>query len=55
MIQVQRREQFTKAADRLNKEPQSIRRAEPHLYEVTNKTKGTQYHVRITRQNGETF
>ena len=55
MIQVQRREQFTKAADRLNKEPQSIRRAEPHLYEVTNKTKGTQYHVRITRQNGQTF
>ena len=56
MIQIQRREQFTKAADRLNKEPQSIRRAEPHLfYEVTNKRKGTQYHVRISRQNGETF
>ena len=55
MIQIQRREQFTKAADRLNKEPQSIRRAEPHLYEVTNKTKGHTYYVRIERQNGYTF
>jgi len=55
MIQIQRREQFTKAAERLTSEPQSIRRAEPHLYEVTNKRKGTQYHVRITRMNGETF
>lgn len=55
MIQIQRREQFTKAADRLNREPQSIRRQEPHLYEVTNKTKGTRYHVRITRQGDQTF
>lgn len=55
MIQIQRREQFERAADRLNDEPQSIRRHEPHLYEVTNKRKGTQYHVRITRLNGETF
>lgn len=55
MIQIQRREQFTKAAERLNREPQAIRRHEPHLYEVTNKTKGTRYHVRITRMNGETF
>ena len=35
--------------------PQSIRRQESHLYEVTNKRKGTRYHVRITRMNGETF
>ena len=55
MIQIQRREQFTRAAERLNKEPQSIRRHEPHLYEVTNKAKGHQYHVRITRRNGLTF
>jgi hypothetical protein len=55
MIQIQRPQQFTKAADRLNSEPQSIRLAEPHLYEVTNKRKGTRYHVRITRMNGETF
>ena len=55
MIQIQRREQFSRAADRLNSEPQSIRRHEPHLYEVTNKLKGNTYHVRITRMNGETF
>lgn len=55
MIQIQRRGQFEKAAERLNREPQSIRRREPHLYEVTNKRKGHTYHVRITRMNGETF
>lgn len=55
MIQIQRREQFTKAADRLNREPQSIRRHEPGLYEVTNKAKGYTYHVRISRQDGQTF
>jgi hypothetical protein len=55
MIQIQRPEQFTKAADRLNSEPQSIRRQEPHLYEVTNKRKGHTYHVRITRMNGSVF
>jgi len=55
MIRIQRREQFTKAADRLNKEPQSIRRHEPGLYEVTNKAKGHTYHVRTSRENGHTF
>jgi uncharacterized Zn finger protein len=55
MIQIQRPEQFTRAAERLHKEPQSIRRHEPHLYEVTNKAKGHTYHVRITRMNGLTF
>jgi uncharacterized Zn finger protein len=55
MIQIQRREQFERAADRLTKEPQSIRRHEPDLYEVTNKTKGHQYHVRISRVDGQTF
>jgi uncharacterized Zn finger protein len=55
MIQIQRPEQFTKAAERLTKEPQSIRRQEPHLYEVTNKTKGHAYHVRIKRRSGQTF
>jgi hypothetical protein len=55
MIQIQRREQFTKAADRLNKEPQSIRRHEPGLYEVTNKAKGHAYHVRIERRGAQTF
>jgi uncharacterized Zn finger protein len=55
MIQIQRREQFERAAERLTREPQSIRRHEPHLYEVTNKVKGKTYHVRISRRNGETF
>jgi len=55
MIQIQRREQFTRAADRLHKEPQSIRRHEPHLYEVTNKQKGHTYHVRIESRDGHTF
>ena len=55
MIQIQRREQFTKAAERLAKEHMGVRRHEPHLYEVTNKAKGSRYHVRISRQNGLTF
>jgi uncharacterized Zn finger protein len=55
MIQVQRRQQFERAAERLRKEPQSIRRHEPHLYEVTNKAKGHQYYVRISRRDGQTF
>ena len=33
----------------------NVRRAEPHMYEVTNKAKGTRYHVRLTRQNGSLF
>jgi hypothetical protein len=52
---IQRREQFTKAADRLTREPQSIRRHEPGLYVVTNKSKGHTYHDRVERQNGHTF
>ena len=55
MIQIQSAGQFTKAADRLRKEPQSIRRHEPGLYEVTNKAKGHAYHVRIERRDGLTF
>ena len=55
MIQIQRPEQFAKAAVRLTKERQSIRRYEPGLYEVTNKAKGYSYHVRIERRDGQTF
>ncbi len=55
MIQIQRREQFTKAAERLQREPQSIRRHEPGLYIVTNKRKGTSYPVRVERMNGKSF
>ena len=32
-----------------------VRRHEPHLYEVTNKTKGHSYYVRITRRGGAVF
>jgi uncharacterized Zn finger protein len=55
MIQIQRAAQFERAADRLRKEPQSIRRHEPGLFIVANKTKGSQYPVRITRRDGLTF
>ena len=55
MIQIQRPEQFARAADRLRKEPQSIRRHERGLYAVTNIRNGHTYHVRITRRHGFTF
>ena len=55
MIHIQRRQQFEKAAARLTKEPQSIRRHEPGLYIVTNKSKGTSYPVRVERRDGKTF
>lgn len=55
MIQIQHPEQFTRAAERLTREPQSIRRHEPGLYTVTNKTKGTQYPVRVERYDGRPF
>ena len=55
MIQIQSRSQFEKAAARLTKEPQSIRRHEPGLWMVTNKTKGTQYPVRVERVKGLPF
>jgi hypothetical protein len=55
MIQIQRREQFTKAAEKLWRECMGVRRQEPHLYEVTNKSKGISYHVRIERQGAQTF
>ncbi len=55
MIQIQGREQFTKAAERLTHEPQSIRRHEPGLFEVTNKAKGHTYHVRVEGLGGRTF
>jgi phage portal protein BeeE len=55
MIQIQNANQFTKAAERLQREHMGVRRHEPHMYEVTNKTKDSQYHVRITRQGGAVF
>jgi uncharacterized Zn finger protein len=32
-----------------------VRRAEPHMYEVENKTKGTRYHVGFTRRGESLF
>jgi uncharacterized Zn finger protein len=55
MIQIQRAGQFTKAAARLQNERMGVRRVEAHLYAVTNKSKGTRYHVRFTRRDGQTF
>ena len=55
MIQVQRPEQFRRAAERLQKEHMGVRRHEPRLYEGTNKTKGFRYYVRIERRGGMTF
>lgn len=55
MIQIQRPEQFAKAAERLRKEPQRITRLEPGLFSVKNKRKGTEYPVRIERRNGQPF
>jgi hypothetical protein len=55
MIQIQSSTQFTRAAERLQREPMKVRRAEPHMYEVTNKTKGTSYHVRFTRREDRLF
>ena len=55
MIQIQSSKQFTKAAERLTRERMNVRRAEPHMWEVTNKSKGTSYNVRFTRQEGSLF
>ncbi|MFL6285722.1 MAG: hypothetical protein ACJ74Q_21500 [Pyrinomonadaceae bacterium] len=55
MIQIQRREVWQKAADRLLKEPQSIRKHESGLWLVTNKIKNNTYAVRVERKDGLTF
>jgi uncharacterized Zn finger protein len=55
MIQIQHPEQFTKAAERLTRERMGVRRAEAHMYEVENKTKGVSYHVRLTRRGESLF
>jgi hypothetical protein len=55
MIQIQSSRQFSRAAEKLTKERMGVRRAEAHMYEVTNKSKGTRYHVRFARQAGSLF
>lgn len=55
MIKINSANQFTRAAERLRTEPQSIRRHEPDLYIVTNKVKNHAYTVRISRNDLGTF
>ena len=55
MIQIQHPNQFTKAAERLQRERMGVRRSEAHLYAVTNKAKGVTYNVRFTRHDGNLF
>jgi uncharacterized Zn finger protein len=55
MIQIQSRQQFERAAERLTKERMGVRKFEAHAYEVTNKAKGTRYHVRFTQRASQTF
>lgn len=55
MIQIQGRQQFRNAADRMQKERMSVRRYEASAYEVTNTAKGHRYIVRFTRRDGSVF
>jgi uncharacterized Zn finger protein len=55
MIHIQHPEQFMKAAERLTKERMGVRRAEAHMYEVTNKAKGATYHVRFSSDGSSLF
>jgi uncharacterized Zn finger protein len=55
VIQIQNPDQFTKAAERLQRERMGVRRSEAHLYAVTNKAKGVTYNVRFTRQDDSLF
>lgn len=55
MIQIQRKEQFAKAVERLLTEHHHVSRYEQGFYRVTNLAKGHTYYVRITRQGGNTF
>lgn len=55
MIQIQDPHQFTRAAERLQRERMNVRKSEAHAYAVTNKVKGTSYTVRFHRLDGRTF
>jgi len=57
MIEIQRPEQFTRAAERLLTERIHVRRFEQNFYRANNLTKGHghAYFVRIERMNGKTF
>ena len=55
MIQIQRKEQFAKAAERLLTEHHHVSRYEQGFYRVTNLSKDHTYYVRISQQDGHTF
>ncbi len=55
MIQIQRPEQFTRAAERLLTERMRVNRHEQGFYRVQNLTKNHTYYVRISQQDGHTF
>lgn len=55
MIQIQRREQFTKAAERLQRERLGVRRQGRRAYAVRNTVRGTAHTVRFTQRGGRTF
>ena len=55
MIQIQRPEQFTRAAERLLTERHHVSRYEQGFYRVTNLSKNHTYFVRISQQDGHTF
>ena len=55
MIQIQRKEQFSHAAERLSSEHMRVTRHESGFYRVQNLTKNHTYFVRISRQDGLTF
>jgi uncharacterized Zn finger protein len=55
MIQIANSKQFTTAVQRLTRERMKVRRAETHMWEVTNTAKAHTYHVRFIRQDGRLF
>ena len=55
MIQIQRKEQFTRAIERLLAERHHVSRYEQGFYRVTNLSKDHTYYVRISQQDGHTF
>jgi hypothetical protein len=55
MIEIQRPEQFTRAAERVRAEKMRVRLYERNTVEVTNESSGHSYLVRCDRVNGKTF
>jgi hypothetical protein len=55
MIEIQRPEQFTRAAERAKAERMKVRRHGRNIVEVTNESKGHTYHVLFERRLGKVF